>query len=55
LRLAACANSKTSSFFRPVLIISRKERFMGGKDFEEEVMLAAVKPLEAANSTRPTG
>src|SRR5258706_16304389 len=47
--------SKTSSFFVPVLIISRRERFMGGKDFQEEAMLAAVKPLKAANSTMPEG
>jgi RNA polymerase sigma-70 factor (ECF subfamily) len=28
---------------------------MGGKDFQEEAMLAAVKPLKAANSTMPDG
>jgi hypothetical protein len=28
---------------------------MGGKDFQEEVMLAAVKPLKAVNSTMPEG
>ncbi len=28
---------------------------MGGKDFQEEVMLAAVRPLKAANSTMPEG
>src|ERR1700730_4881032 len=42
-----------------MLIISPGERFMSGRDLEEEAMLAAVKPLKAAHITlsedrRPT-
>src|SRR5258706_10421459 len=55
LRLAASAFLKTSSFSRPVLIISHQERFMSGKDFQEDVMLAAVKPLKAVNSSMSEG
>src|SRR5258706_8011294 len=47
--------SKTSSFFLPVLIISREERFMGGKELQEEAMLAAVKPLKTTHSTMSEG
>src|SRR5229473_1770519 len=51
--------SKASSFFFPVLIISAEERFMSGRDFQEEAVLAAVKPLKAVDSTsesqRPIG
>ncbi|HXM50604.1 MAG TPA: sigma-70 family RNA polymerase sigma factor, partial [Pyrinomonadaceae bacterium] len=39
----------------PVLIISREERFMGGKELQEEAMLAAVKPLKTTHSTMSEG
>src|SRR6266478_630854 len=42
---------KTSLSFHPVLIISARGRFMSGKESQEEAMLAAVKPLKAANFT----
>jgi RNA polymerase sigma-70 factor (ECF subfamily) len=45
---------KTSRFFRQVLIITSEERSMSGKDFQEEDMLAAVKPLKTANLTTST-
>jgi RNA polymerase sigma-70 factor (ECF subfamily) len=34
-----------------VLIITSEDRFMSGKDFQEEAMLASVKPLKTANPT----
>src|SRR5712692_4389974 len=34
-----------------MLIISPEARFMSGKDFQEETVLAAVKPLKSANPT----
>jgi RNA polymerase sigma-70 factor (ECF subfamily) len=37
-----------------VLIITSEDRFMGGKDFQEEAMLAAVKPLKTTNLTMST-
>jgi RNA polymerase sigma-70 factor (ECF subfamily) len=40
-----------SDFFFTVLIISAGERFMSGRDFQEEGMLAAVKPLKTADLT----
>jgi RNA polymerase sigma-70 factor (ECF subfamily) len=46
---------KASSFFSPVLIITAEARFMNGKDFRDEAMLAAVKPLKAVNSTMSEG
>jgi RNA polymerase sigma-70 factor (ECF subfamily) len=46
---------KASSFFFPVLIISVEERFMSGKDFQEEAMLAAVKPFKASHLTVSEG
>jgi RNA polymerase sigma-70 factor, ECF subfamily len=46
---------KASSFFFPVLIISAGERFMSGKDFQKEAMLAAVKPFKASHLTVSEG
>jgi RNA polymerase sigma-70 factor (ECF subfamily) len=46
---------KASSFFFPVLIISVEERFMSGKDFQKEAMLAAVKPFKASHLTVSEG
>lgn len=46
---------KTSSFFLPVLIISPWGRFMSGKDFREEAMLAAVKPFKTVDSMMSEG
>src|SRR6266403_5078218 len=48
--------SLASSFFLLVLIISPERRFMSGKDFQDETMLAAVRTLRTANlsmSERP--
>jgi RNA polymerase sigma-70 factor, ECF subfamily len=43
--------TRASSFFVLVLIISAEGRFMGGDRFQEEAVLAAVKPLKTANLT----
>jgi RNA polymerase sigma-70 factor, ECF subfamily len=54
-RLFSLPVPQFSSFFLPVLIITAEGRFMSGKDFQDEAMLAAVKSLKAVNSTMSEG